>query len=361
MRIISQLMPNGQPISTDIESTRQPGKEMWEIPTWGRPLSLGVYPLFLRKYRALIPVGTAFCISKLGFSFTAQQNILQAACSHWHEDIPQSIESLSIHSEAKGKGAAVFHHRVLSGDRLSGSILGLSFIAGSDPLDLCYVLPQFRSGFPYLPLPLSFAIPRPGSRVVCVGFRDLSTPDGPFSLDDIESGRVNLLDVYKNNLFAIEARVTRIFTQRFARGFIDGPCVTIDSEIKQGMCGGPVFSENGYVCGVLSANASNFFNKPASIVSLLSPALGMNIRFGGQIGNVRLSSKRRLIDLIQQGLVMTDGTENLLPIQMKENGSCPSPAVHEEDAACTYDDLAGFQKVRPPGRNSNDACLPEGD
>jgi hypothetical protein len=79
------------------------------------------------------------------------------------------------------------------------------------------------------------------------------------------------------------------------------------------MIGGPVFSENGYVCGIISGNATNIFGKPASIVSLIYPALTMNIRFGGHIGSVKISSHLRLIDLIGQGTVITDGSEALFP------------------------------------------------
>lgn len=346
IRIISHLVPNGQPISTDIEGNRQPGENTWAIPTWGRPLALGVYPVFLRKHRSLVPAGTTFCISKLGFGVTSILNIRETAGRCRLETVHRDIGALFTPAETQGRGMAVLHHQAVSGDRFSGNLSNLAFTAVVGQTDICYVLPQFRRGFPYLPLPLSFAMPRIDSRVVCVGYGTHSSPDASFSLDDMESGRINLLDVYERKLLAIEGRVSHIFTQRFTGGFVGGPCFTIDAEISPCMSGGPVFSENGYVCGVLSANASGFFNNPSSIVSLLHPALGMNIRLDGQIGNVRLSSKRRLVDLIQQGVVMTDGSEKNWQTGRKDGEVSPDLAFHNEDADRVYEDFADFQERR---------------
>jgi hypothetical protein len=340
MRIISQLVPNEQPVSTDIEGSRQPGRNMWEIPAWGRPLSLGIYPFFLMKDRRLIPAGSAFCVSKLGIAVTALHNIRETVRRHWHND----FDNLAALDTPGGIGMAVFHHQALTGGRFSGSVSGLQFVAGAPPKDVCYILPEFKRGFPYLPLPISFAVPRIGSRVVCVGFGGLSLPDGGLFLDDIRRGRVNLLDVYEHKFLAVEGRVVRIFRRRFTNDFIGGPCFAIDAEIKPGMCGGPVFSEHGYVCGVISAEAANFFGEPSTVVSLLYPTLFMNIRFGGQVGTVRLSSNRRLIDLISQGMVITDGSEILVTKGTEGDEFFLDPAIHREDADCIYDDFAGFQE-----------------
>lgn len=346
MRIISHLVPDGQPISTDIEGNRRPGQTMWKVPTWGRPLALGVYPLFIRKHRSLVPAGTGFCISKAGFGITSLLQIREAVRRCEPGGIQRGIEALFADDETEEKGIAVLHHRVISGNRFSGYLADLTLAASAGTADVCYVFPQFRQGYPYLPLPLTFAVPRQGSRVVCAGY---STPpeDVSFPLDDIESGRINLLDVFEHNLLAVEGRVAHVFTRRFAPGSVGGPCFTIDAGIREGMGGGPVFSENGYVCGFLSADASRFFNKPAGIVSLLRPALGMNIRLGGRVGKVRLSADRRLIDLIQQGVVTTDGSEQSVSMSRVNSGVLPDIGFAGEDADRVHADFAGFQESRP--------------
>jgi hypothetical protein len=354
MRIISQLYPNGKPVSTDIEAARQPGSNIWEIPTWGHPLALGVYPFFLTKNDRFLPVGTAFCISNLGFSMTALRNLIDAAGHRFGNNVIDLMDRPFTIQTMQDIGMAVFHHQALPGGKLSGHIWPVEFFQAAPPTDAGHLFPQFQSGFLYLPLPVSFAVPRIGSRVVCVGFSDLSGPDTVISLDDIKCGRINLLDVYKHKLLAVEGRVTRIFTQRFADGFIDGPCFTIDAEIKNGMSGGPVFSENGYVCGIASAAGTHFFGKPESIVSLLFPTLVMNIRWGGQIGSMRISSKRRLLDLIAQGAIITDGSESLVTIRKEGNCFFLGPAIHGEDTHNIYDDFSSFQKGCYATRESKD-------
>jgi hypothetical protein len=257
---------------------------MWEIPTWGHPLALGVYPLFITRNRHLIPVGTTFCMSKLGVSLTALHNVCESVRRYWENDVQCQMDNRSARYTIKDFGMALFHHQVLPGGKLSGNLWRFGFIDGTPPLDICYILSQFQGTFSYLPLPLSFAVPQIGSRVVCAGFSNSAVSDSGFSLDDMQSGRINLLDAYEHKFFAIEGRVNRIFTQRFKNGFIGGPSYTIDTEIGHGMIGGPVFSESRYVCGIISAGATNFFGEPASIISSLYPALGMNIRFCGQSG-----------------------------------------------------------------------------
>jgi len=244
---------------------------------------------------------------------------------------------------------AVFHHRVLSRGRFSGKIWVFETIEEVQPADVCYIFPQFHGQFPYLPLPISFAAPRIGSRVVCVGFSDHSA-DGGLSLDDVQSGRLNLLDIFEHKLRAVEARVTRIFRRRFTPGFIGGPCYSIDAELDHNMNGGPVFSESGYVCGILSGRATGFLGEPASIVSLLYPTLTVKVRFDGQMGAMRISSDLRLIDLIAQSSVTSDGSEHLLTKPGGTGEFSLWPAFPEEDADGLYNDFSDLEKQRNADR-----------
>ena len=354
MRIISQLVPSGQPVSTDIESLRKPRNNIWEIPTWGHPLALGVYPFFLKKDQNLIPVGTTFCVSKFGVAMTASENIHESVRRHCCSNFLSDGKKLSVHSAMREIEMAVFHHQSLPGGIFSGSIPNLECVDEASPTDICYVIPRFQNGLLYLQLPLSFAVPRVGSRVICVGYSKLPVPDEGFSLGDIISKRIDLLSIYEHRFLATEARVTHIFTNRFTHEFVGGPCLIIDAEIEQGMIGGPVFSEDGYVCGIISAASTNFFGKPASIISLLYPALGKNVKFGGDIGSLRINSNRRLTELIAQGVVITDNSENLVTKHIVNGQVTLNPVIHGEDTACIYDDFPAFQKGRYSNKEPRD-------
>lgn len=354
MRIVSQLFPSGKPVSTDIEATRQQGITTWDIPAWGRPLALGIYPFFVTRGRHLLPKSTAFCISKLAISLTSLHNIRTAASNHWHTNSKRKTEDLPGYFSMKDLGMAIFHHQVLPGGALSGNVYCLDFLVGAHTTDVCCVFPQFQDKLSYLPLPLSFSMPRIGSRVICVGFENMSPPVRTLTFDDIQCGRINLLDVFEKKFVAVEGHVTRIFTQRFMDRFISGPCCTIDAETKPGMQGGPVFSDNGYVIGIVSAGATTFLNEPASIVSLLYPSLVMNIKFSRQNRHMRIDLNRRLIELIAQGAVITDGSENLITLHQDSNGFRLHLPVHEEDAYGTYDDFSGYQEGRLSTRESRE-------
>ena len=162
------------------------------------------------------------------------------------------------------------------------------------------------------------------------------------SSDDVRAGRIDLLRAFEHKFHAFEARVTRIFTKRFTEGFIEGPSFTIDTEINQGVCGGPVFSESGHVCGISSSQATHIFGEPASIVSLLHPLLVMNVGFGYRIGSMRVTSNRPLMELIRQGSVITDGSENLLSSRREGEELCLWPGIDKDTADGIYDDLNGF-------------------
>jgi len=312
MRIISQIVPNGIPVATDIEATRQPGSAAWELASWGRPLALGVYPFFIRKNRSLIPVGTAFCISKLGISLTSMNGIDASFRRHLNRAFPGPTEKLHDLDPGRNAGMAVLHHRVVREKTFIGNIVSVDFIASSPATDVCCLFPQFQAGSPYLPLPLSFAAPAMGSRVVCVGFRDLSVQKSALYSDDTASGCVKLLEAYKNNFLAVEGRVTRIHIHGIPDKSIPYPCLTIHAAMDPGMIGGPVFAESGHVCGLISAITTHPPENPLGLLSPLYPALNMNIRFGGHIGAIRVRSSLRLTDLIDQGTVITDGTERTL-------------------------------------------------
>ena len=81
-----------------------------------------------------------------------------------------------------------------------------------------------------------------------------------------------------------------------ATGYIEGPCFAFDAEIRHGMSGGPLFSPSGVVRGVNSAGVSQFFGEPMSLGSLLHPMLSIRLKFGAQLGPLRINADHRVID-----------------------------------------------------------------
>ncbi|MDD2997558.1 MAG: hypothetical protein PHV05_00775 [Candidatus Riflebacteria bacterium] len=331
-------------IKLDLQAGRPENSSSWDLPVWGHPLSMGVFPLFavanVTNNAQLIPVGSSFCISnKIGVLVTAEHNIRESLNHHWKGSNLLQRDQLPESFELNDMGLAVFHHSKTGDNTYSANVWPLESLHGAQPTDVIYGFPKFQTQFPILSFPVSFAVPRIGSKITCVGYID-SLPKNGISIDSL---KVNWSEVYSHKFRAVEGRVTRIFTQRFTNGYLKGPCIVIDVDLPHGMSGGPAFNEQGHICGVVSAGASMYFNAPAGIVSLLYPTLLTRIEFGLEVGAVRVNAKQTVRDLVAQGAIHTDGSENLFISTLEEGKTIINPMIHKEDRSFVHNDFSGYQ------------------
>lgn len=329
-------MSTDEPITINLQEFRKDDAGAWDLPPWGYILAQGIYPLFASTEEHLIPVGTGFSLSPLGIVATAERSLRKAR---------KALRGLS---GSPGEiGLAALHQHEPSKGELEWSFLPLEGLWGADAADATdvgYGFSSFQAELPTLPFRASFAVPRIGSRVICIGYTDTWVSGGRLRHDQIQPGSFDWLGSYQHTFRAVEARVTHIFTEGFASGFIPGACFTIDAEVGAGLCGGPVFNEQGYVCGVVSAGASQFFDQPSSIVSLLYPTLLSDIQFSVSLGQALVTASRPLIHLVQQGAVVTDGSEDLVSVLPEGEKFRIGPLIHEDDGAWVHHDFAEYQE-----------------
>jgi hypothetical protein len=347
MTFSSNKIHNKSSIQVNFQEGRENGKNTWDLPDFGHPLSMCVFPLFAEVNSEsdphLFPVGSSFCLNSLGILATAEHNIRESLKYHWDGINLRQRNQLPESYELKDMGLAIFHHSKKAENSFSANIWPIESLNGAPPTDVIYGFPKFQTTVPRLSFPVSFTVPRIGSKITCFGYTDSSFGEEGLSLKELINGEIKWADKYSHRFRAVEGRVTRIFTQRFANGFICGPCISIDEEVFHGMSGGPAFNEQGQICGIVSAGATNFFNSPASIVSLLYPTLLTKIKFGGNFGKLRIAGERTLLGLATQGLIKTNGSEKMFEFKKDGDSHIVCPLINSDDCSFVHDDFNGYQ------------------
>jgi len=332
----------------NIRDYQQPDQNEWDLPPWNYPLAQGLMPLCAIVNHRLIPVGTAFLISKLGIIATAAHVIHEAV----REDptIHQAIiegTSGKEHSLRHVK-LAVLHHRMIDGGITQVNVWPLENVQIALPTDVAFGFLKFQQSFPYMSFTLSPAAPRIGETVFCIGYCNNRFPDRGIPLREIKDGTFDWNGAYSHRLHVAEGKVRAIFVQRFSRGYADGPCLLIDSYLKHGQSGGPVLNSAGNICGINLGDASIFTTGQSTLASLIYPALAINLKLTLQIARkFTFNAYQPLINLIKSGGITTDGSESMARISVEDDQFRIDPLIHRDDANHTFNDLHGYQSSQP--------------
>jgi len=325
---------------------KSPNDLEWELPEWGHPISQGVMPLLIGIHGRLFPVGTAFTTgAKVQFMITATHNIDQLV-----KEDPRFARSIGqgrlegSHDLSAGYALYALHHRA-AGGQVHLTFWPLEKIDFASPTDVVFAHPKFSTNIQTLVTPLSFDIPAVGETLLSVGYSEFCYPKEGIDLEAVKSGNFDWLSAYHHRLFVAEGTVQRVFTQKFASGYVAGPCFAFSPEIRHGMSGGPIYNANGNVCGVNSAGASTFFNKPMSLGSLLYPMLTRPLHFGAKLGSLTLSASHKMLDLIAHGTLQTDGSEQSVAFTQDEQtgNMIAHPCSPTANRDFVHDDFAAFQ------------------
>lgn len=327
------------------EHRPDPSVRQWELPAWGHPLSQGVLPLFLVVDDNLFPIGTAFTVGKsMRFLLTAEHTIAEAIK---HEP---ALEKLRIQGRLPPKAdltraqLSVLYQRRDSHDKIEFMLWPIQHVDGAPPTDVVFAYPKFVEGYPTLAARLSFDLPPVGSRIFSVGYVVEKFPVDGIPLAAVKSGDFDWKSDYSHRFHVFEGTVERIFTQCFAKGFVEGPCFLFDNEIPHGLSGGPVYTSDGLVRGVNSAGASMFFDTPKSLASLLYPLIPIQLNASAQVGPLTLNANLPLLEHVRTGSITTDGSEQRLGILIDNDGAMTvSPRSTPELLQYCHDDFAGYQ------------------
>lgn len=325
-----------------------PSTRSWDLPPWGHDASMMVMPLFVSVDERMIPIGSAYSVGGgLGFVMSASHNIMDAMSREPLFDRVRTAGHLSGAISLSSVGLSVLHQRPKGAGRVDLSFLPLKSIEGAPPTDIVIGFSEVPEGTPSLSIPLSFAIPDRGETVWSLGYCDFKYPDGGIPIDAVRNGTFDWQNDYSHSFRVVEATVEAAFTGRFAAGFVDGPCFVFDETIAHGMSGGPVLSETGLLVGLNSAGAETFFERPMSIASMLYPLILTNVRFGRTFGPLTMNAIRPLIELIGQGIIRTDGSEERIGISDLDDPDARAiHAMAPVDADAIFEDFAAYRDGR---------------
>jgi hypothetical protein len=318
----------------------------WELPAWGHPISQGVMPLFIGVHGRLLPIGTIFATgNKVTFLVTATHNIneLLKKDPRFARVIAQGVLEGS-HNLSDGYTLYALHHH-MDGNKVHLTLWPLEKVDGASPTDVVFTHPKFSTEIQTLVTPLSFDFPDVGEVVLSIGYSEFTYPGQGIDLEEVKSGSFDWLGSYSHKLFVTEGTVERIFTQKFASGYLTGPCFAFSPEIRHAMSGGPIYNASGNVCGVNSAAASLFFSEPMSLGSVFYPMLTRTLRFGAKLDPVTINASHTMLDLIAHGTLKTDGSErHVVFTSDDQNGNIVvHPRIHLDNSGFVHDDFAAFQ------------------
>jgi hypothetical protein len=353
-------MPEKQPISINLnfEEATQVAERVWELPPWHTWWGRAVYPLMIANEEGcLFPWATAFRFSKLNHIFTARHNIEGGLQNH-HPNRDRFIQG---GLEVARRSGTVDHMQfaiVSQGPNpergaVSFDVQGFDSIHAAPPTDL--VIGNFLSdnlrAIPFLVPTITFAPPRIGEIVRCVGYCDSTGPKGGLPIGDIRSGKLNPYKELSHRLLAVEGRVKNIFINGLSPGFVQGPCFTIDAEVPHGLSGGPIFNTRGAICGAVYSGASMFFDEPTAVGALFYPIFLLRLSFGVSMAGGRFTfraTERPMCELVATQAIRTDGAEeSQLHFASEEEETRVGAAFHKEDGAFIFEDFKAFQEGRP--------------
>lgn len=341
---MSSSIPNQPSIRSLLEAYRPKDVTSWDLPPWGDTLSYGVYPLLIAVEDHFVPIGTAFCISNIGVVITATHNIEEALKLDRQFHLLSQLNDLDGADNFKFKdiGLSLLHVQV-DDNKVQVNFRPLESGSIVRPTDVMFGFQKFKPGIPCLPLRISFTAPRIGSKVICLGYTETKLPNSSISAAALRSGEIkDWFAHYQHRFCAIEGQVTKIFTQSFAP--CKGPCFAINAEVPHGLSGGPVFNEDGNVCGVASLGANDLHGHPIFLVSILYPTLMTEIKWGFSMGPLQMNVSDRLLDLIAKGNVQTDGSEEIVPLTLNGESIKVGLPIYKDDNSYVFDDRYGLEE-----------------
>lgn len=281
---------------------------------FGGPAQQCIFPLIMEVDGAFLPIGTGFVINPNGLFISASHVLLEAKkkATRKINEYGKFYDHFELH--------AIYVSNELhpNSDNFIGGPISVSHIWIPDHLDIGFGwlnLPKrISDGSPVLlsSVRIHPGLPAIGSRIAAIGYYEmegyLSTENEPL---------VN----YATRTALASGTIQEIHPEYRDRGMLKFPCFRTNARFEPGMSGGPIFTEDGSVCGVVCAG-EKLIEQPSdynTYGSLIWPI------FGCEIESANNSSTKLepilIYDLAREGHISTDETLEQIKVVKNPDGT----------------------------------------
>lgn len=250
--------------------TKEMGNRFYPHDAFGDIAQQSIMPIFAIADGNIIPLGTGFSIMTNGLLMTAKHvveeflmpNPKRRDGSGYYKDC--SLYALHLTSSTHGPDNELHNGG-------PWQIVKAHFAPELD-IAFCWLRAMYKDGKPYMipTVRLSLELPPVGSRILGFGYHKSTAKVS----SEIVDGRTVV--EYSHEVSLSEGFVAEILAPQGFRRF---PHFMSDARFEPGMSGGPIFKENGTVCGVICSSLGGCDEDTGyiSYVSLIWPAFAIAV------------------------------------------------------------------------------------
>lgn len=300
-------------------------------------------PLFVEAHGVLEPIGTAFMLGGHIIATAAHciYEGLKRAYPNWESRFAPG-ESYDIENL---KFWVLHHYPLEVRDRVRISLWPLEHIQCAPPTDVVIASLRWDEGTPMLASRLTFDPPPAGTEVYALGCCDFTFPNGGIPIEIAKKNAFNWTRDFSYRLLASVGPAKANFTQKFVKGYGEGPACFAECPTVHGMSGGPVTTSSGDTFGVISASATSI---GGSVFAHLYPLLGISVSVTARpVSNFAMKMSVPFIQLVEQGLIKSDSSHRNHRLVETESGIRVDPRVHKTHTTSYFEDIHAFLASEP--------------